>query len=554
MVRHVLLMRSVTLLAMLCLPAVSYSAEPKKKLAIPDEVDQKDAAKRIEKVVDFKAAKSPAQKAELAKKLLQHGIESDDESTIQFVLFRSAVRLATEAGDKATFQKAVEETAKRFEVDSLKMKVSALEQIAKRIRRPKEREALISDILDLSDEAVAVDRYDHATKLGRMATSFARKIRNADLRKKVAVHVKEIVQIREAYTAAVDALVALKKTPTDPDANLIVGKFRCFYKGDWDTGVPMLALGSDKPLKEVAARDVRQPAVAKEQKKLADDWWDLAEKQKGVSKTNFLIRAGYWYEKAFPTLSGLDKRRVKQRLMELESPVVQAFTLPEGIVLSMSFDETSIAKKGGKTIVRDFSGKGNHGVIYGARTATGVRGSCLQFDGKTTYVDLDNSPSLQLTGDITIAFWIYADRFGGRTNPFAKAYGGEYAVSLEKSGGLNLVWGVTGGNRGTYKKNQYQTIRLVPPIQAKEWVYIQLVRDMRARKLIGYKNGVKMQEGETAYTSVRPSSDHVFIGKGYAGYFAGKIDELTVWNKALTPEEIRSIAEAYRMGRTILRP
>ena len=53
------------------------------------------------------------------------------------------------------------------------------------------------------------------------------------------------------------ALAALDRNPTHPAANQMVGKYRCFNKGNWITGLPMLALGSDPELKALAIVDLK---------------------------------------------------------------------------------------------------------------------------------------------------------------------------------------------------------------------------------------------------------------------------------------------------------
>ena len=113
------------------------------------------------------------------------------------------------------------------------------------------------------------------------------------------------------------ARVTLEKTPDDPEANLVVGKYLCFVKGDWDKGLPMLALGKDEALKALAKQELEGAASSTEQAKLGDGWWNLAEKQEGTAKKQIQARAGYWYQKALPGLSGLMKDKVEKRLAQV---------------------------------------------------------------------------------------------------------------------------------------------------------------------------------------------------------------------------------------------
>ena len=88
-------------------------------------------------------------------------------------------------------------------------------------------------------------------------------------------------------------MATLKEKPDDPDANLIVGKYQCFTKGDWDKGMPMLAKGSDEKWKALAEKDIAGADSANEQVKLGDAWWDVSKE-----------RAVYWYRLALPGLVG----------------------------------------------------------------------------------------------------------------------------------------------------------------------------------------------------------------------------------------------------------
>ena len=68
---------------------------------------------------------------------------------------------------------------------------------------------------------------------------------------------------------ATDALAALQNDPNDPNANLIAGRYVCFVNGDWSVGLPMLALGDDEALRQLAAKELTEPKISDEQVALA---------------------------------------------------------------------------------------------------------------------------------------------------------------------------------------------------------------------------------------------------------------------------------------------
>jgi hypothetical protein len=78
---------------------------------------------------------------------------------------------------------------------------------------------------------------------------------------------------------------------------------------------------------------------------------------------------------------------------------VQAST--SGLVASYSFNE------GSGTTVADSSGNGNTGSLAGATwTTAGKFGSALSFNGKSSRVIISDSPSLHLSGGMTLEAWV----------------------------------------------------------------------------------------------------------------------------------------------------
>src|SRR5690606_27927305 len=95
------------------------------------------------------------------------------------------------------------------------------------------------------DEALAQDRFELIEALQAVALDSARQAKSIELIKQVVARGRERDALRGEYEQVAAARKTLDESPTDPEANLLVGKYSCFVKGDWDTGLPMLALGSD---------------------------------------------------------------------------------------------------------------------------------------------------------------------------------------------------------------------------------------------------------------------------------------------------------------------
>jgi hypothetical protein len=79
--------------------------------------------------------------------------------------------------------------------------------------------------------------------LNDLAITLARRTRDSELLQEASVHAKEIESLKNMVDEVQKALDVLTRQPKEPAASLVVGRFRCFIKGDWKNGLPMMARG-----------------------------------------------------------------------------------------------------------------------------------------------------------------------------------------------------------------------------------------------------------------------------------------------------------------------
>ena len=65
-------------------------------------------------------------------------------------------------------------------------------------------------------------------------------------------------------------------------------------------------------------------------------------------------------------------------------------------------------------------------------------------------------------------------------------------------------------------------------------------------KLYGYENGSRVSSATALYSSAVASSNNFKIGLGHNNSFSGLIDEVRVYNRALSSAEVKAL---YNMGR-----
>jgi Concanavalin A-like lectin/glucanases superfamily/PKD domain len=198
------------------------------------------------------------------------------------------------------------------------------------------------------------------------------------------------------------------------------------------------------------------------------------------------------------------------------------------LVAAYSFNE------GSGTTVTDVSGNGNHGTITGATwTTSGRFGKALTFDGVNDWVSINDAGSLDLTAGLTLSAWIYptATLTGWRT-VIQKEHTSGAVYYLHASSSTNQP--ATGVFIGAERILSGGTR---PPANA--WTHLAATYDGARQRL--YINGVevanRVQTGQ-----IQVSSGRLRIGGNsiWGEYFRGRIDEVRIYNRALTASDIQS--------------
>ena len=223
--------------------------------------------------------------------------------------------------------------------------------------------------------------------------------------------------------------------------------------------------------------------------------------------------------------------------------------LTNGLIGSWSFDGQDM----NATKALDRSGQGNNGTLTNGPTRTaGKIGQALSFDGVDDRVSLGNPASLQITGSLSIAAWIKADAFpNGDDNHILSKSGSSgsvgYKFSATIDNGVEQVYMVVSGD-GTNFAQRYTATT----ITTGRWYHVVGVYNAAAQTIDVYVDGT-LNNGilsGTVPSSVFNTSDPAYIGVyngSFARLFDGLIDDVRIYNRALSPEEIHRL---YKIGGT----
>jgi serine/threonine protein kinase len=285
-------------------------------LPVPDEAARRKAAQLLRETFpeDFAQARSDEQKSAFAKQLLKQAAEISDDPVGRFVLLETVRKLAIEAREPVAGLKAIDLAAQHYEVEPWSMKVDLLTVISQGPHGAAQRRVVAEHAAQLTAEALEAQQFEAASALNKLAMSEAVKIRDVPMIQQIRTTSKEVNELLDLFGKYQAAKETLKKTPNDPQASLVVGRYKCLVRGGWDAGLPKLAAGSDQAIRNLAAKDLAKPDDVDQQVAVGDGWWELAQGESGVIQANLYRRAAYWYEKAALTATGLLKTKLDKRL------------------------------------------------------------------------------------------------------------------------------------------------------------------------------------------------------------------------------------------------
>ena len=267
---------------------------PVKKSPMPDQAQLQAMRGKVLKIFqkEFADAKTPQAKLALAAKLDSQADASKGDPGERFALWRMAAEKAIEAGDASAAIDILEKIDAQFDGDTEAIKYEILSAGAARATStPEGARNLCETAMKLALAGIDREDYDAASRYAKLATGSLRRVKDPQFSREVVVHDREIEHLRTRYSAVTKAMETLKGEPDNAAANLTVGQWRCFVKGDWEKGLPYLAKGSREDLAQLARQELAKPAAAAEQTAVGDGWWALAEKDRTETKAE-LSRTG----------------------------------------------------------------------------------------------------------------------------------------------------------------------------------------------------------------------------------------------------------------------
>ena len=194
------------------------------------------------------------------------------------------------------------------------------------------------------------------------------------------------------------------------------------------------------------------------------------------------------------------------------------------------------------THVYDFSGNGNNGSVVNDTTwnSSGKFGGAYEFNGNDNFVQIPDDASLEGMSAITVSTWIKPTLTGEDYQRIVDK-STDYVLYVHTDGivCLELITTGTGGGSSDWYSNEFGHSAVVADV----WTHVLFVWDDITGEANVYINGVsgvaQTRDGDVVSTSVYD----LRIGDNPTGTrsFNGTIDEVAIYNRSLSAEEIRNM-------------
>ncbi len=201
---------------------------------------------------------------------------------------------------------------------------------------------------------------------------------------------------------------------------------------------------------------------------------------------------------------------------------------PAGLVAAYGFDA------GSGTAVADASGNNNNGTLAnGTWSAAGRYGGAIQFNGTNTWVTVPNATSLNPTAGVTMEAWLNPTAVNGWRTVMFKEQTGNLTYGLYSNTSANRP------NAQVFVAGADRNVNGTAQVAANTWTHLAATYDGANIRI--FVNGTQAATvAQTGAISTSTGVLHIGGNAVWPEWFQGLIDEVRIYNRALSAAEIQA--------------
>ena len=209
------------------------------------------------------------------------------------------------------------------------------------------------------------------------------------------------------------------------------------------------------------------------------------------------------------------------------------------ITIDLNYQAHWAFDEGAGSVAIDSSGLGRDASISNGAWVTWGNNSALDFNGSSTTMTLPASTFSSISNEISIAMWAY----GGSTLPkqnsalYALNAAGERCLNIHLPWSNGRVYWDAGNSTGYDRIHKSATANEYKD----EWNHWVFTKNATTGEMNIYLNGTLWHTGTGKTRSIGTITDASLGSQGAVKYYDGVIDDVKVFNRALSAEEISEV-------------
>lgn len=217
---------------------------------------------------------------------------------------------------------------------------------------------------------------------------------------------------------------------------------------------------------------------------------------------------------------------------------------PQDLVLHYTFDTPG---RPNNSLVVDASLEGNHATATGALLSVGRRGRGLKLNGTQSWIDphFAVGNEMAVSKAVTFAAWV-------RKEPGASRDQWVMSTQISQVRGFEVVLTASGAMRVGARSTAQEPLRsrVVGYPDDGHWHHIAVVIDFSGQTMRLYTDGAEQDSAGASVPFFSPTyqrlgsafEDRIGEPSGGSGTFEGTLDDIRLYVRALTPEDVRGLA------------
>jgi hypothetical protein len=292
-----------------------------RKQAIPSQaaLDAADQQIRTELIDDIATATTSEDLRKLGDRLAEMQQQATDPALAYQCLLQAQQYYLKAESPSRSFE-MIRQLHAQFRIDVASLALETAKTAQETVKDPIGSAELAKECLDLAGDLSERGQYAAALTVASHATNAAQLAKHKHYSSVALAMTRRVTQLQSEWERVQSFADALKADPRNAEANLEIGRFYCLIAGQRERGWPLLALGSDPSLSQLAEAELKGTDDPNAQATLGALWLTVSGKVPASMRSAARSRAKAWFWRAMNQSSGAERTALERKASKIITP------------------------------------------------------------------------------------------------------------------------------------------------------------------------------------------------------------------------------------------